>query len=269
VKNKFEDVFKKIGAEAKIKGFRPGHIPRDILEKEFSSVAHEQVMRELIPDLYQKALDEHKLEVIEMPDISDVKLDRGSLSFKAAVEIQPEIVLPKYKGIKLEFKKITVPADEIKRQLDSIKESRKIESLDDTFARSVGYPALAELEKAIERQIAVQKDNAQRQEMEKSLLDQLTKSIDIKLPQAMVNKQLEEMVRKAKVDLMMRGVSKDRLDSQDKALRDEIEPEARMQVKVYLTLQAIAKKEDIALDDHMPAKVIEMLYKEADWQVKE
>jgi len=269
VKNKFEDVFKKIGKEAKIKGFRPGNVPRDILEKEFAGAAHEQVMRELIPELYQKALDEHKIDVVEMPDISDVKLDRSSLSFKAAVEVQPEIVLPKYKGVKLEFKKIAVPADEIKRQMDSIKESRKVEALDDSFARSVGYPSMAEFEKAVVRQLEVQKDNAQRHAIEKSLLDSITKDLDIKLPQAMVNKQIEEMVRKAKVDLMMRGVSKDRLDAEDKALRTEIAPEARTQVKVYLVLAAIAKKENIALDDNMPSKVIEMLYKEADWQVKE
>lgn len=269
VKNKFEDVFKKIGKEAKVKGFRPGNVPRDILEKEFSGVAHEQVMRELIPELYQKALDEHKIDVVEMPDISDVKLDRSSLSFKAVVEVQPEIALPEYKGVKLEFKKISVSADEIKRQLDSIKESRKVETMDDAFAKSVGYPSMAEFEKAVVRQLEVQKDNAQRHTLEKSLLDFITKDMDIKLPQSMVNKQIEDMVRKAKVDLMMRGVSKERLDAEDKALRAEIEPEARTQVKVYLALSAIAKKENIALDDNMPARVIEMLYKEADWQVGE
>ncbi|MFH1355282.1 MAG: trigger factor family protein, partial [Candidatus Omnitrophota bacterium] len=41
VKNKFEDVFKKIGKEAKVPGFRPGNAPRDILEKHYSANAHE------------------------------------------------------------------------------------------------------------------------------------------------------------------------------------------------------------------------------------
>jgi FKBP-type peptidyl-prolyl cis-trans isomerase (trigger factor) len=94
---------------------------------------------------------------VEIP-IFPCEVDRSSLSFKAAVEVQPEIVLPKYKGVKLEFKKIAVPADEIKRQMDSIKESRKVEALDDSFARSVGYPSMAEFEKAVVRQLEVQKD---------------------------------------------------------------------------------------------------------------
>ena len=46
----------------------------------------------------------------------------------------------------------------------------------------------------------------------------------------------------------------------------EIEPNARRQVKVYLILAEVAKKENIPLDDHMPAKAIELLLKEADWQ---
>ncbi|MBN2831220.1 MAG: trigger factor family protein, partial [Candidatus Omnitrophica bacterium] len=50
VKNKFEDVFKHISLEAKVPGFRPGHAPRDILEKQFGASAHEQVLKELIPD---------------------------------------------------------------------------------------------------------------------------------------------------------------------------------------------------------------------------
>ena len=37
VKNKFEDAFKKLGKEAKVPGFRVGNVPRDILEKNFSS----------------------------------------------------------------------------------------------------------------------------------------------------------------------------------------------------------------------------------------
>ena len=89
VKNKFEDVFGQIAKEAKIPGFRPGHAPRDILEKKYASHAHELVMKELIPDLYNQAIDKEGLDVIELPNISDVKLDRTTLSFKAEVEISP------------------------------------------------------------------------------------------------------------------------------------------------------------------------------------
>jgi len=266
VKNKFEEVFKKIIQEAKVPGFRPGHAPRDIIEKQYSSHAHEQVLRELVPQFYNEAIGKEKLDVIEMPEIRDVKLDRSSLSFKATVEINPEIPVKNYKGIKVNYKKITVAADEIKRNIDSLKESRKIDMLDDTFAKSVGYPDLAELEKALERQIFLQKENQQRQKIEDEIIENLTKDLDFKLPQSLVNRQVQEMLRHAKVDLAMKGIPREKIDEQEKELLKNLEPEAKKQVKVYLVLAEIAKKENIVLDDRMPSKVMEFLLREANWQ---
>ena len=63
VKNKFEEVFTQIAKEAKVPGFRPGKAPRDILEKHYASSVHEQVLKELVPDVYNQAIAAEKLEV--------------------------------------------------------------------------------------------------------------------------------------------------------------------------------------------------------------
>ncbi|MBM3245964.1 MAG: hypothetical protein FJZ13_01390 [Candidatus Omnitrophica bacterium] len=266
VKNKFEDVFKKISQEAKVPGFRPGHAPRDILEKHYSSYAHEQVLKELVPETYQKAVEQEGLEVIELPDISEVKLDRNSLSFKAQVEIAPEIAVKNYRGIKINYQKVSVSSEEVKRSLDSLKESRKLEVIDDNFAKGLGYPSLAELEKALERQIFLQKENQGRQKIEDEIIRSLTKDMDFKIPQVLVDRQLQDLVRQAKVDLALRGMPAGKINEEEKKMSSDLEPQARNQVRVYLVLSAIAKKENIPLDDHMPAHVMEFLLKEADWQ---
>ena len=281
VKNKFEDVFSQISKEAKIPGFRPGHAPRDILEKKYSSHAHELVMKELIPQLYGQAIDKEGLEVLELPNISDVKLDRMTLSFKAQVEVSPEIPVKNYKGIKVTYKKIEVSPEAIKRNIDSLKEARKIDpvrntesigeknkvsnGVDDNFARSLGYPNLTELEKAMERQIYIQEENLQRQKIEKEIAGGITNGLDFKLPQSLVNRQLQDLVRQAKLDLALKGFTREKIEEQEKTLTGQLEPEARSQVKVYLVLTAIAKRENIPIDDHMPRKVMELLLKEADW----
>lgn len=292
VKNKFEDVFKQIGQEAKVPGFRPGHAPRDILEKHYSSYAHEQVLKELIPDVYHQAVEKEGLDVIGLPNISDVKLERSSLSFKAQVEISPEIAVGNYKGIKVNYQKISVSSEEIKRNLDGLKESRKAEvmpnvvtpadslrhpeetphrdtafGIDDSFAKSLGYPNLAELEKAVERQIYLQKENQSRQKIENEIVESITKDIDFKVPQVLVNRQLQDLIRQAKVDLALRGLPREKIDEEEKRLSSELEPEAKKQVKIYLVLSAIAKKENIPLDDHMPARAMEFLLREANWQL--
>jgi FKBP-type peptidyl-prolyl cis-trans isomerase (trigger factor) len=266
IKNKFKEAFEKIGKEAKVPGFRPGHLPIDILEKNFSSQAHEMVLRELIPELYNQALDKEKLEAVELPSITDVKLDRNNLSFKATVEVSPLIQLKKYKGIAVNYKKIEVSPDELKRNIDSLKESRKADSIDDNFARSLGYPDTGELEKAMERQIYLGKENQQRQKIEEDILQGLTKDLDIKLPQSLVNRQLQDLLRQAKIDLALKGMPKDKIEEQEKELSQRLMPAAESQVKVYLVLSEIAKKENIPQDEHMPQKVMEFLLREADWQ---
>ncbi|MDP3732009.1 MAG: trigger factor [Candidatus Omnitrophota bacterium] len=266
VKNKFEDVFAQISKEAKIPGFRPGHAPRDILEKKFSAHANELVLKELIPDLYNQAIDKEGIEVIELPNISDVKLDRATISFKAQVEVSPEIPVKNYKGIKVIYKKIEVSPDAIKRNIDSLKEARKIDIIDDNFARCLGYPNLAELEKAMEKQIYLQEERLQRQKIEKEIIESITAGLDFKLPQSLVNRQLQDLVRQAKLDLALKGSPREKIEEQEKRITEQLEPEAKIQVKVYLVLTAIAKRENIPIDDHMPRKVMEFLLKEANWQ---
>ena len=266
IKNKFEDVFKQVTQEAKIPGFRPGHAPRDLVEKHYGATVHEQVLKDLVPDIYNQAIDKEGLDVIELPEISDVKLDRENLAFKATVEVSPEIDIKNYKGIKIEYKKITVAADEIKRSIDSVKESRKLEKIDDSFAKTLGYPNLQELEKAMERQIFLHKENQERQRIENEIILSISKDQSFKVPKLLAERQLQDMLRQAKVDLAMKGVARDKIEEQEKTMLSELEPEAVNQVKIYLILSAIAKKENITLDDHMPRHVMEFLLKEADWQ---
>ena len=266
VKNKFDEVFKRIAQEARVAGFRPGNVPRDILEKHYSSHAHQQVLKELIPDVYNQAIQKETLDVIDLPDITDVKLDRTTLSFKATVEVSPEIKIKNYKGLKAIYKKCEVTEDEINRHIDSFKVARKLDAIDDKFARGLGYPNLIELRKAIERQTFLEKENQQRQSIENEIVESIIKDLDFKIPQSLLDKQLKELVRQVKVELALKGTPREDIDKQEKSLFTELEPEAKRQVKVYLVLAEIAKKENIPLDDHMPHRVIEFLLSQADWQ---
>ncbi len=266
VKNKFEEVFSQIAKEAKVPGFRPGKAPRDVLEKHYASSVHEQVLKELVPNVYNQAINAEKLDVIELPQITDVKLDHNNLSFKAVVEVTPEIVLKDYKKQKINYKIVGVTADEIKKQIDSVKESRKVKELDDKFSRSLGYPNLSEFEKAVERQIFITKENQERQRIENDLIDNLLKNLEFKVPESLVTRQAQDMLRQTKIDLAMKGIPRDKIEEQEKVILDGIQPQAKKQVKIYLVLAQIAKKENIPIDDHMPAKVMEFLLSEADWQ---
>jgi FKBP-type peptidyl-prolyl cis-trans isomerase (trigger factor) len=265
VNKKFEEIYARIAKEAKIPGFRPGKAPRDILQKHYSAAVHQEVLKGLIPEVYGKAVESEKLDVIELPEISDVKLTPDALSFTATVELKPEIEVKGYKGIKIEYKDIEVTAEQVKAKLEALKESRKIENIDDAFARSLGYPGVAQLEKALQAQIYLQKENEQRIKTEQEIIKHLTKT-DFRMPVSLVERQLKEMVGQAKMDLALKGVAQEEIEHHQDKLNEQLKPEAEQRVKVYLLLEAIAKKENIALDEHMPSRTIEFLMREADWQ---
>jgi FKBP-type peptidyl-prolyl cis-trans isomerase (trigger factor) len=266
VKDKYTAVFAKINKEAKVRGFRSGHLPQDILEKNFASQAHDLVLKELVPDVYNQAVEKEGLEVLDLPNITDVKLDHTSLSFKATVEVTPEIKLKPYKGLTVKYKKLAVTADEIKRNLDSLKETKKTDVLDGRFARSLGYATLAEFEEIVEKQIFIQKANLQREKIEEELIESLTKDTAFKIPEVLVSRQLEDLVHQAKLNLAIKGIPPDKIKEEEKNISEKLRPQAQKQVQVYLILAEIAKKENIALDEHMPKRVMELLLREADWK---
>jgi len=65
--------------------------------------------------------------------------------------------------------------------------------------------------------------------------------------------------------MALKGIGRDKIEEQEKLLLNELEPEAKKQVKIYLTLAEIAKRENITQDDSMPRRVMEFLLREADW----
>lgn len=265
VSRKFDEVYKEIGKNAKIPGFRPGNVPHDLLVKNYSSLAHDEVVKGLVPELYNQAIEKEDLDVIELPEISEVSLLADRISFKAKVQLAPEVKLKGYKKIKLDYKKIAVSEDEVKRSLDAVKESRKLGELDDAFARGAGYPDFNEFKAALERQIFLQKENAQRQALENQVISNLSRQVEFNIPQSMVSRQLDDLVKQAKLDMALRGMQRQQIDAQEEELKKHLEPQAKEQVKVYLILAEVAKREKIALDEHMPRNVIEFLLREADW----
>ena len=77
------------------------------------------------------------------------------------------------------------------------------------------------------------------------------------------------MLRQAKVDLALKGMPRDKIEEQDKKMREELAPESEKQVRVYLVLSAIAKKENVTQDEHMPRRVMEFLMREANWNIEQ
>lgn len=118
----FDEVLDGIRKEAAMPGFRQGKVPMDMVRKNFMKEAEEEVKRRLIPEAYQKALEEHEIDPVSYPEIWDVKLEvSGAMTFKARSDAAPKFDLAKYKEIKVKKDKISVSDAEMDEALTRIK----------------------------------------------------------------------------------------------------------------------------------------------------
>src|SRR3984885_9809214 len=106
-------VYNEIGKHAKIKGFRPGKVPRHILATSHGQLAKDETIKKIIPQAYHDGVSQHQLNPIDLPEITDVDLKDGVLTFTATLDIRPEVEVSKYKGINIERKKNEVTDEEV------------------------------------------------------------------------------------------------------------------------------------------------------------
>jgi len=123
VEGKFEEIYKEIGKAAEIPGFRKGKAPRDIVEKKYSSTASEEVLKDLVSASYEDAIRQLKIVPVDLPQILDVKLVRNQpLSYRAEVDIRPEVKLKKCKGLKIRKSKVKVEDADVEKSLSGLRE---------------------------------------------------------------------------------------------------------------------------------------------------
>jgi FKBP-type peptidyl-prolyl cis-trans isomerase (trigger factor) len=265
ISKKFDQVYHRLNKQAKVPGFRSGNIPRDILEKQFSNVAHQEILKELLPGIYEQALKDSKLEPVSLPQISQINLEKNSLSFKANLEVKPKIDLKNYKHIPFEYKPIEVNQEEVAGALDRLRQNYAQMS-DDDFAHSLGYPDLVTLTQALEKQIYLEKTKTQQINLENSIIEELLKQVNFQVPSSLINQQLDSLVKRAELDLVLRGMSKEDIEKQTPELRKNLQPQAEKQVRIFLVLEEVARRENVPRDEKMTKAVVEFLLRGLDWK---
>lgn len=115
-----EAAYQKQKGKISIPGFRKGKVPRQIVEKMYGKeVFYEDAANAIIPDAYEKALDECEEDIVSNPKIEVSQIEAGKpFIFTATVALKPEVKLGKYKGIKVDKVSIEVTEDEINEVIE-------------------------------------------------------------------------------------------------------------------------------------------------------
>jgi len=119
-----DDVLQRLSREVRVPGFRPGKVPRKVLESRMGGrvALRGEAIREALPEFYSRAVDETEVDPIDQPDI-DITAgeESGPLSFEAVVEVRPTVAIPGYGGLVVTLPTLAVTAADHPAQVDRLR----------------------------------------------------------------------------------------------------------------------------------------------------
>jgi len=126
VAEEIEKGFTKVAKTANLKGFRKGKVPRAMLEQHYGDRIKYDAINSLINNSLYKTMVEHKIEAVSQPEIVETgEIEKGkAFSYKAEVDVRPEISAKDYTGLKLEKEKLVFDDAVVDQQLERMATSK-------------------------------------------------------------------------------------------------------------------------------------------------
>ncbi len=120
-----EQAYQKNKGRIQIPGFRKGKVPRKMIEQMYGKAFfYEDAANALIPDAYEKAVEECEETIVSSPKIVPVQLEAGQpFIFTAEVALKPDVTLGKYKGVEVTKTEVTVTDEEVEADLNRQREN--------------------------------------------------------------------------------------------------------------------------------------------------
>jgi FKBP-type peptidyl-prolyl cis-trans isomerase (trigger factor) len=259
-----EKAYEEASRDVKMPGFRQGKVPANLLKKYINEEAViDRAVQFLMSDIYPELIGSANIKPVDYPNVEVKKLEKGSpVIFTFKVDVYPVVKLGAYKKIALKDHSKKVLDEDVDKTIDFVKKSYAQQvnvpenevSLDDEFAKKVSRTnTMQELKTMIRSNIEEENkreaDMATRDEVAKKL----SETIEVDVPKGMVEREIDAMVSDLEISLnrskmtlasYLSAVKKD----MDK-IRGEMKVGAEGRIKAKLALEAIAEKEQLAVEE--------------------
>ena len=111
----------KMRGKINVPGFRTGKAPRKIIEKMYGAeVFYEEAVNIVLPDAYEAAVAEQKLDVVGYPEVELEGVNAEGCTFKCTVPVYPEVKLGQYKGLEAPKAEVKVMAADVNARLNEM-----------------------------------------------------------------------------------------------------------------------------------------------------
>ncbi len=126
VSQKIDELFRRASREIHLPGFRPGRVPRAVLEARFGKdFLNEDAQTELIEEYLPQALQQLQIRPVSPPQTKPGEFDpQKDFAFEAEVEVLPEVTVQNYTDIEIE----DVPVEPVQdSDIDAVVERLRVD----------------------------------------------------------------------------------------------------------------------------------------------
>ncbi len=116
---KLEKKYDELRRGVKLPGFRPGKVPRALLERMYRRQVEDEVARELVERSIGQAIQENQIQPVAPPAVAEIEIKAGApFKFSARVEVRSQVTPKDYNGLPLTRRASKVTDEQVTEALE-------------------------------------------------------------------------------------------------------------------------------------------------------
>ncbi|MBP8645153.1 MAG: trigger factor [Syntrophobacteraceae bacterium] len=123
VRQELEKKYRQIAKNVRIRGFRPGRVPRSILKSYYGKTVEKEVSSEFIQNTFPQALRDANLQPLIEADVDDMQFaEDGSFTYSAVVDVCPAFRVDGHRGIEIYRPPVQVTQEQLDTEMERLRQ---------------------------------------------------------------------------------------------------------------------------------------------------
>jgi trigger factor len=125
IEKEVENRLQRVGRTAKIKGFRPGKVPANVVRQHYGSQVRQEVMSDLMGQSYRDAVQQENLNPVAQPQIEPEVASAGDIfAYTATFEVLPEVTLSGLDKIEVTKPDVEIADSDFDEMIDNLRRQK-------------------------------------------------------------------------------------------------------------------------------------------------
>jgi len=123
VREELDEKYRDLAKNIRIKGFRPGKVPRNIIKSYYGKTVESELSSQFVQRTFQDALREANLKPLMEIDVSEMRFeDSGAFTYVVVVDISPPFEIQDYRGLSIHRSPVEIDPTRVDIEIERIRQ---------------------------------------------------------------------------------------------------------------------------------------------------